>query len=175
MFDVTMGSFEGAEICEFIGLFVLYKLNEKFKRGNIGLYREDGLAAVENLNGRAADKTRKEFTRIFGALGLKITVQYNLKVADFLDVTLNLNNGKYYPFRKPDNQPVYINARSNHPPSMIKHLPAAINHRISSLSCNEEEFHFILYIYIYIYIYKSICRNVKVIFCSISCSFVQRG
>ena len=103
MFDVTMGSFDGAEICELIGLFVLYKLNEKFKRGNIGLYRNDGLAAVKNLNGRAADKTRREFTKIFGALGLKITVQSDLKVADFLDVALNLNNGKNYPFRKPDN------------------------------------------------------------------------
>ena len=141
MFDVTMGSFDGAEICELIGLFALHKLNEKFEHGNIGLYRDDGLAVFENLSGRAADKARKEFTRIFGDLGLKITIQSNVKVADFLDVTLNLSNGKYYPFSKPNNEPVYINAKSNHPPTIIKHLPAAINRRISNLSCNEEEFH----------------------------------
>ena len=136
-----MGSFDGAEICELIGLFDLHKLNEKFEHGNIGLYRDDGLAVFENLSGGAADKARKEFTRIFGDLGLKITIQSNVKVADFLDVTLNLSNGKFYPFSKPNNEPVYINAKSNHPPTIIKHLPAAINRRISNLSCNEEEFH----------------------------------
>ena len=115
MFDVTMGSFDGVEICELIGLFALHKLNEKFEHGNIGLYRDDGLAVFENLSGRAADKARKEFTRIFGDLGLKITIQSNVKVADFLDVTLNLSNGKYYLFSKPNNEPVYINAKSNHP------------------------------------------------------------
>ena len=26
MFDVTMGSFDGAEICELVGLYILYKL-----------------------------------------------------------------------------------------------------------------------------------------------------
>ena len=119
----------------------MHKLNEKFEHGNIGLYRDDGLAVFENLSGRAADKARKEFTRIFGDLALKITIQSNVKVADFLDVTLNLSNGKYYPFSKPNNEPVYINAKSNHPPIIIKHLPAAINRRISNLSCNEEEFH----------------------------------
>ena len=122
-------------------LLALHKLNEKFEHGNIGLYRDDELAVFENLSGRAADKARKEFTRIFGDLGLKITIQSNVKVADFLDVTLNLSNGKYYPFSKPNNEPVYINAKSNHPPTIIKHLPAAINRRISNLSCNEEEFH----------------------------------
>ena len=42
MFDVTMGSFDGAEICELIGLFALHKLNEKYEHGNIDLYRDDG-------------------------------------------------------------------------------------------------------------------------------------
>ena len=41
-FDVTMGSYEAAEICELLGsslLSQLLKLNI-----NIGLYRDDGLA-----------------------------------------------------------------------------------------------------------------------------------
>ena len=33
-----------------------------------------------------------------------------------------------------------MNAKSNHPPNIIKHLPDSINHRISEISCNEEEF-----------------------------------
>jgi hypothetical protein len=30
MFDVTMGSFDGAEICNLVGLFILNKLAAKF-------------------------------------------------------------------------------------------------------------------------------------------------
>ena len=48
MFDVTMGSFDGAEICDLVGLFLLNQLATKFgkKFGNkfVGLYRDDGLA-----------------------------------------------------------------------------------------------------------------------------------
>ena len=40
MFDVTMGSFDGAEICELVGLFLLSTLPDKFKSNDIGLYRE---------------------------------------------------------------------------------------------------------------------------------------
>ena len=53
---------------------------------------------------------------------------------------LDLDSGKYSPFRKPNNELLYINAKSNHPPSILKELPQMINRRISDLSCNEEEF-----------------------------------
>ena len=88
----------------------------------------------------AVDKARKDFSKVSGDLGLKITVQSNLKVVDYLDITLNLTTGKYYPFRKPDNDPLYINAKSNHPPSTIRQIPASISTRISGLSCNQDEF-----------------------------------
>ena len=42
MFDVTMGSFDGAEVCELIGLFILNNPSEKCDKNNIGLYRDDG-------------------------------------------------------------------------------------------------------------------------------------
>ena len=64
----------------------------------------------------------------------------NLKIVDFLDVTLNLNNNTYYPYRKPNNTPLYINKDSNHPPQVIKQLPEMINQRLCEISCNEEEF-----------------------------------
>ena len=58
----------------------------------------------------------------------------------YLDVTFNLTNGHYCPYRKPNNLPQYINIKSNHPPNIIKQLPASINRRISDNSCNEHEF-----------------------------------
>ena len=53
---------------------------------------------------------------------------------------MNLTTGKFYPSRKPDNIPLYINAKSNHPLSMIKYLLTALSTRISTLSCDNEEF-----------------------------------
>ena len=41
-FDVTMGSFDGAETCELVGLFLLYQLTHLDV--NVGLYKDDGLA-----------------------------------------------------------------------------------------------------------------------------------
>ena len=41
-FDVTMGSFDGAETCELVGLFLLSQLSHLSV--NVGLYRDDGLA-----------------------------------------------------------------------------------------------------------------------------------
>ena len=67
-------------------------------------------------------------------------MQTNLKIVNYLDVTFNFNNGTYCPYRKPSNQPLYINAKSNHPPSIIKQLPDSIRRKISDNSCNEDEF-----------------------------------
>ena len=86
------------------------------------------------------DKVRKVIISIFKNEGLSITIETNLGHRDFLDVTLNLLTGKYFPFRKIDNKPLYINAKSNHPFTIIKELPKLINKRLLDLSCNQEEF-----------------------------------
>ena len=44
------------------------------------------------------------------------------------------------PFKKPNNQPLYINAKSNHSSNILRDLPNVINKRLSDLSCNEEEY-----------------------------------
>ena len=104
-----------------------------------GLYRDNGLADFSNISGQA-DRIKKDIKRIFVELGLKIEIKTNMKIADFLDVTFILTNGMYYPFKKPNNTPTYINTKSNHPPTIIKNLPASIGRRISDLSQNEEIF-----------------------------------
>ena len=63
-----------------------------------------------------------------------------MKVVNYLDVTLNLNDGTYKPYRKENNDILYINAKSNHPPSIIKQLPLSIENRLSKLSSSEKEF-----------------------------------
>ena len=41
---------------------------------------------------------------------------------------------------KPGDRPLYVDSQSNHPPTIIKNLPASINKRLSNISCNKEEF-----------------------------------
>ena len=41
-FDVTMSSFDGAETCELVVVYILSQLKEITP--NVGLYRDDGLA-----------------------------------------------------------------------------------------------------------------------------------
>ena len=43
-FEVTMGSFDGTEICELVGLYILYILSTRYGRNHNGIYRDDGLA-----------------------------------------------------------------------------------------------------------------------------------
>ena len=64
MFDVTMGSFHGAEVCELLGLFLLNNLSEKYGKNNVGLYR-DGLVLLRNASGPQSERTRKDITREF--------------------------------------------------------------------------------------------------------------
>ena len=98
----TMGSFDGAEICELVGLFILNNLGRRFGKENIGLYRDHGLAIIKSKSARLLDKTRKELHKIFEQFDLKITAEVNLNVVNFLDVTFDLNNAKHKPYRKPN-------------------------------------------------------------------------
>ena len=43
-----MGSWDGAEVCELVGLYILNEAEPKFGKDNIGLYRDDGLSSLHN-------------------------------------------------------------------------------------------------------------------------------
>ena len=135
-----MESFNGAEICELVGLYMLNILVKRFGRNYIGIYRDDGLAVIPYANGPKIERARKDIIRIFSNNGLKITAECNLSITDFLDVTFNLNNGTYCPYKKTGTSLLYINKKSNHPPSIIKNLPNNIVKRVSDLSSNSEQF-----------------------------------
>ena len=59
---------------------------------------------------------------------------------DYLDITFDLNTGTYKPYNKINNDPRYINASSNHPPNIIKHISKFVSKRISTNSSNEDIF-----------------------------------
>ena len=66
-----MGSFDGAETCELVGCFLLSLLTEKYGQ-NLGVYRNDGLAAL-NGTPQEIEKIKKGICKVFRDNDLKIT------------------------------------------------------------------------------------------------------
>ena len=89
---------------------------------------------------KKVEQLKKNICRIFKENNLKITIDANKKIVNFLDVTLDLSNKKHYPYMKPGNVPIYVNAKSNHPPNILKAIPQGINKRLSTISSDESVF-----------------------------------
>ena len=110
LFEIIMSSYDGAEICELLGLYILSILGKIYRVQNVGLYRDDGLACLDKISGPVSDKIRKDIIRTFREnFSLKIIITTNLKIVNFLDVTFDLCTGRYQPYKKPNDTPTYIN------------------------------------------------------------------
>ena len=141
-FDVPMGSFDGAEVCEIVGLYLLHKISDSglFDDGCFGIYRDDGLGTTKLGSRDSEIKLRQGLIKLFKGEQLNITCEINATRTEFLDIEFDLKASTYRPFRKINDHPVYVNRNSNHPPSIIKMLPKMIQKRISALSCSKEVF-----------------------------------
>ena len=135
-----MGAYDGAEACELVGNYLLYELSKLYEKKDIGLYRDNGLAIFKNKSGPESKKIKKSIQAIFRENELKIIIQCNLKVVDYLDVTFNLTDSSYCPFNRTNNEINYIHKQSNYPPSIIKQLPLSVERRLSKFSSNEKIF-----------------------------------
>ena len=60
-----MGSLDGAETSELVGLYILNKIKQELPHDHIGLYRDDGLAIIDNGNGQKSlkDRTYKPYKK----------------------------------------------------------------------------------------------------------------
>ena len=135
-----MTSFDGAEICELLGIHILSSLSNKLDQQSTGLYRDNGLVFLRNTSKQKTDQIRKDIIEIFQNAGFKIETKTNLHIVDFLDVTFNLLDGTYKPYKELNDQLLYVNASSNHPPQIIKQLPISISNRLSNNSSNKQVF-----------------------------------
>ena len=140
IFDVAMGAFDGAEIAELVGLKILNDIREKVPEIDFGLYRDDGIAVIKTASGQKIENVKKKIIKVFKENDLKITIQTRLHKVDFLDVSFDLHENTYKPFKKPDNETKYINVHSNHPQNVKKDLPLMIEKRLSCLSKSKSVF-----------------------------------
>ena len=134
-----MGSFDGAECCELVGLFILNKLCDIIKQTDVGLYRDDGLAVLAG-SGPQVEQVRKKVFKLFKDVGLKVTIECNITSTEFLDAYFNLKDSTFRPFKKPNTDLCYVNANSNHPAKIKKEIPNMICDRISKLSSSRDIF-----------------------------------
>ena len=63
-----------------------------------------------------------------------------MHIAEYIDVTFNLNTGKYYPYRKQNKSLKYIQKQSNHLSSIIKPISSIISKRLCDISSDKEHF-----------------------------------
>ena len=72
------------------------------------------------------ERIAKKIRSLFKNIGFDITIETGGISANFLDVTLNLNEESYRPYRKPNANIHYIHNQSNHPPHVKRALPGMI-------------------------------------------------
>ena len=136
LFDVTMDLCNGAEVCELVGLFMLNLIAPLVSKNNVGLYRDNGLAILENAFGLESECIKKKIIKLFQQYGLNISANTNLVQTNFFNIMFNLKLGKHWR----NDQPLYIHQQSNHPPTIKKQLPSMLVKHLSLLSCNCNEF-----------------------------------
>ena len=133
-----MGSYVGAEICELVGIYILSRLSNIIDKNDCGLYRDDRLLVLRNVNGQKLDRIRKKVIQLFKDCGFLIDIKTNLKIVNFHDITFNLKNGTFKPYKKSNNSLLYVKKSSNHLPQIIKQLPKIISDTLSKNSSKEE-------------------------------------
>ena len=112
---------------------------------NFSFYRDDSLAIIQ-ASPHQTEQIKKDICNIFGEHSLKVTMEANKTVVNFLDVPLNLSNGKHMPYNKSNNIPLYIDEQSNHPPRIISNISQSIN-ALPEISHNKESFNIAAPIY----------------------------
>ena len=124
---MPIASYDGTEVCELVGAFLLNNLSHIIDKTSVGLYRDDGLGVSKSHSGPEIERKRKEIIKTFNTCNLSITIETNIRLVNFLDTTLDLMNKIYKPYRKPNNNPVYININSNQPPIVLRQLAKLVS------------------------------------------------
>ena len=130
-------------MCEFYQLtyymrtYILSQLNTVFENESLGLYRNDGLGIFRNFSWPKIERKKNTIVHVFKECVLLITTKASLKVVNFLDIQQDLINGTYGPYRKRNNNPMYVDINSNHPPSIKKQILKPVSKRISKFPSNK--------------------------------------
>lgn len=72
---------------------MLSLIASRFKN-EVGLYHDDSFPICK-ATPKEIEKTKQQVSQVFKSTGLKITIDVDKKIVNFLDVTFNLKNSSY--------------------------------------------------------------------------------
>ena len=87
-FDVTRGSYDGAELCELIGIFSQPVLQDIINKEAMGLHRDAGIIVLNKVTSQKTIKIRKKIIKVFKVNGFSIDIVTNL--VEVISWTLHL-------------------------------------------------------------------------------------
>ena len=67
---------------------MLSLISEKYNKQDFGLYRDEGLGVVKDKSRPETEKVKKNIQKVFKGNKLYIVIKYNMKLVNYLDVTL---------------------------------------------------------------------------------------
>ena len=68
-------------------------------KNDIRLYRDDSIGIIHGISKPIIERKKKLIVKNFKQCGLAITIECNLKTVSFLDITFDLQNNVYKPYR----------------------------------------------------------------------------
>ena len=84
-FDVVMGCYDGAEICELIDCYILNQLSSVFRNDFVRLCRDGDLGNFKNMLGPEVKRKHKDVINVYENCRLKSTIKTDLAPVDFLE------------------------------------------------------------------------------------------
>ena len=69
-----MGSYDGAELCELIGILTQSVLQDKINKEAMGLYRDDELIVLNKETSQKMDKIRKKIIKNLKTMASVLTL-----------------------------------------------------------------------------------------------------
>ena len=88
-------------------IYLLNEINSKFPDGAMGIYRDDGLGTLSS-SGPEGDRHRKTIVNIFLEHSLKVKAESLTPKVNHLDATFDMETCRYWPYRKPNSETLYI-------------------------------------------------------------------
>ena len=137
-FDVTEGSFDGAEIFVNCGFIPPKPVERFYYKWMCWCLQRQWSCRCAGIFWSSIGQIKKKY-RFFQITWFS-DHNWNKFENYWFFRYLDLENDKFYPYRKPNNTPLYVHSESNHRLNILKQLPKMTSEQLSNLSFNKDKF-----------------------------------
>ena len=112
-------------------------LQDIINKEAIASFQDHAVIVLNKINHQKTDKIRNKIIKVLKENNFGVNIVTNLVEVNFLDVTFNLRNGSYQPYKTSNDDLKYISDLSNHPPQILKQLTTTISNKLLRNSLSE--------------------------------------